>query len=254
MPHYTALLARATWAAGDKPEALRLYREAAGRGDLRALVSLGLITENGDGVPRNPAAAAALYERAAAGGFPDGAINLAVMLDKGKGVEPRQEARRRAARRARPTRGRRSPPSTSASLALNGTAGTVTEAFDHFSQAASLGGRRGYQAAALLVDKGGGPSRRSRRRRRPLPARRRFRQRRGIRPAHGRGRACHGRDHPGHAGAPRGRGLLRGAGRRRERPPLPGRPHRMAEGRPSSAHELIGRLRHECRGGAAAEI
>jgi TPR repeat protein len=36
------------------------------------MVSLGLITETGDGVPKDLPAALALYERAAAGGSPDG--------------------------------------------------------------------------------------------------------------------------------------------------------------------------------------
>jgi len=155
VPHYTALLARATWAAGDKPEALRLYREAAGRGDLRALVSLGLITENGDGEPRNPPAAAALYERAAEGGFPDGAINLAVMLDQGKGIDPDKKRAAELLERAS-DEGSAIATFNLGVLALNGTAGTVTEAFDRFSQAASLGWPAGYQAAALLVDKGVG--------------------------------------------------------------------------------------------------
>ena len=87
MPHYDALLARALAAGGQREEAMRRYRDASNRGNLRAIVSLGLITETGDGVPKDLPAAMALYERAAAGGSPDGAINLAVALMEGTGVK-----------------------------------------------------------------------------------------------------------------------------------------------------------------------
>lgn len=79
-PRYVALLARATIAAGDVSGAVALYDEAADRGDLRALVSLGLLTEVGKGVPADPVKAVDFYERAAKGGSADGAINLAVAL------------------------------------------------------------------------------------------------------------------------------------------------------------------------------
>ena len=70
--------------------------------------------------------------------------------------------------------GRGAPPSCSAAppttgsaiatynlgvLALNGVAGTATEAFGHFATAAELGEPRGYRPAALLLDQGARPSR-----------------------------------------------------------------------------------------------
>ncbi len=155
MPHYTALLARATAAAGDEAGAIRLYRDAADRGDLRAMTSLGLITETGDGVPRDLPAAAALYEKAAAGGFADGAINLAVMLVKGEGVP--QDVPRAARLLARASEdGSAIATYNLGVLALNGIAGTATEAYDHFLAATRLGEPLGYQAAALLLDQGEG--------------------------------------------------------------------------------------------------
>jgi TPR repeat protein len=153
MPHYTALLARATYAAGDLPAAARLYRDAADRGDLRAATSLGLMLEHGTGVARDLPAAAALYEKAAAGGLPDGAINLAVMLFKGEGAP--QDIPRAARLLARASADG-SPIATYnlGTLALNGIAGGETEAFDRFVAAARLGEPRGYHVAALLLDQG----------------------------------------------------------------------------------------------------
>jgi hypothetical protein len=45
VPHYLALLARATAAAGRRDQAIDLYRKAADAGDARAMVSLGLLLE-----------------------------------------------------------------------------------------------------------------------------------------------------------------------------------------------------------------
>ncbi len=59
------------------------------------MVSLGLILESGDGVAKDIAAANALYEKAAARGSADGAINLAVALMSGKGVEKNASGARR---------------------------------------------------------------------------------------------------------------------------------------------------------------
>ncbi len=84
--HYTALLARATFAAGRYDEALALYRKAADANDARAMVSLGLMLETGDHAPKDLKAAYALYEKAAERGSADGAIDLAVALVSGKGA------------------------------------------------------------------------------------------------------------------------------------------------------------------------
>ncbi|MEF9606182.1 peptidase C14, caspase catalytic subunit p20, partial [Paracoccus sp. PXZ] len=96
---YVALLARATAAAGLRAEAVALYERAAERGDLRAMVSLALLKETGDGVAPDPAGALALYERAAAAGSADAAINLAVTLldsrraqDQQRGIALMQQA------------------------------------------------------------------------------------------------------------------------------------------------------------------
>src|SRR5208337_4600042 len=85
--HYTALLARATFAAGRYDEALALYKKAAEANDARAMVSLGLLLETGDHAPKDLRAAYALYEKAADRGSADGALDLAVALVKGKGME-----------------------------------------------------------------------------------------------------------------------------------------------------------------------
>ena len=85
--HYVALLARAKFAAGSYEEAIQLYRKAADAGDARAMVSLGLLMEDGDRLPKDVKGAYALYEKAAERGNADGAINLGVALMEGKVVE-----------------------------------------------------------------------------------------------------------------------------------------------------------------------
>jgi TPR repeat protein len=151
-PHYTALLARAMTAAGRRDEAIRLYREAADRGNLRALVSLGLITEAGDGVRRDPKAAMALYERAAKGGSPDGAINLAVGLQQGVGVarNPRRavELLTKAARD-----GSAIATYNLGVLAQQKVTPDPSLALGYFQKATELGDARGYLAGAILLDK-----------------------------------------------------------------------------------------------------
>ena len=158
VPHYTALLARATSAGGDNAEALRLYRDAADRGDLRAMNSLGLVTQTGDGVPMDLPGAAALYEKAADGGLPDGAINLAVMLVRGKGV-PRDVPRAIALLTRASEDGSASATYNLGILAKNGVAGTDAQAIDYFTTAAALGEPRGYVGAASLIDQGRGGAR-----------------------------------------------------------------------------------------------
>jgi TPR repeat protein len=155
MPLYTALLARALAAAGRRDEAIRLYRDAAERGNLRAMVSLGLITETGDGVPKDIKAAISLYERAAEKGSPDGAINLAVALIQGTGV-------RRDVGRAIELLTRASEAGSAIAtynlgvLAQDGVTGTPAAALTYFEKATDLGDPRGYLAAAILLDEGRG--------------------------------------------------------------------------------------------------
>ena len=155
VPHYLALLARATAAAGRREQAIGLYRKAADAGDTRAMVSLGLLLESGDGVPKDLVAANALYEKAAARGSADGAINLAVALMGAKGVE------KNVSRAAALLRGASQGGSAIATydlgvLAQEGAAGDPAEALDFFRQSSSLGDPRGYLASAILLDEGRG--------------------------------------------------------------------------------------------------
>lgn len=154
-PHYVALLARALAAAGRRDDAIARYRDAAERGDLRAMTSLGLILEMGDGLPRDPAAAAALYARAADRGSPDGAINLAVMLITGAGV-PRDPDRAVALLAQASAAGSALATYNLGVLAQQGLAGPPAAALDRFRAAADLGEPRGYLAAAILLDEGRG--------------------------------------------------------------------------------------------------
>ena len=152
MPHYTALLARAMSAAGRQQDGIRLYREAAERGNLRALVSLGLITEAGDGVRRDPKAAMAFYERAATGGSPDGAINLAVGLINGVGVA--RNPRRAVELLTRASRdGSAIATYNLGVLAQRNVTGNPSAALGYFQKATELGDARGYLAGAILLDK-----------------------------------------------------------------------------------------------------
>lgn len=155
VPHYLALLARATAAAGRRDEAVGVYRKAADAGDARAMVSLGLLLESGDGVPKDLVAANALYEKAAARGSADGAINLAVALMNGKGVE--KNVSRASALLQTASRGGSAIATYDLGvLAQEGAAGTPAEALDYFRQSSSLGDPRGYLASAILLDEGRG--------------------------------------------------------------------------------------------------
>ncbi|MEM6939721.1 MAG: caspase family protein [Pseudomonadota bacterium] len=153
LPHYTALLARATLAAGDTSEALYLYRQAAEAGDLRAIVSLGLLTEVGRGVDPSVSEALQYYERAANLGSPDGKINLAVALLQGTGIQkdpPRaiellQEAAELGSALATFNLG---------VLARDEQAGDPSQAFGYFQDAIKRGESRAYLASAIMLDEG----------------------------------------------------------------------------------------------------
>ncbi|HVV94237.1 MAG TPA: caspase family protein [Hyphomicrobiales bacterium] len=153
--HYTALLARAMAAAGRWGEAVPLYRKAAAQGDLRAMVSLATLLENGDHVGKDVRAALALYERAAAAGSADAALNLAADLEQGIGG-------RRDVKRALALLHRAAGDGSALAtydlgvLAVQGVGGGPAEALEHFRKAADLGEPRGYLAIALLLDAGGG--------------------------------------------------------------------------------------------------
>jgi TPR repeat protein len=153
LPHYTALLARATVAAGDLDQAIRLYREAATRGDLRAMVSLALLTEAGRGIPASPVEALRLYQRAASLGSPDAKINLAVALFEGQGLEKDAD---RAIELLKEAADLGSPIATFnlGVLARDGSAGDPGDALGYFKRAIKAGEPRAYVASAILLDEG----------------------------------------------------------------------------------------------------
>ncbi len=153
--HYTALLARATAASGDIDRAVTLYRQAAERGDLRAMVSLAQLTDSGTGVAQDPQAALALYERAASAGSPDAKINLAISLFEGAGVTQDQERAIGLLREAAAL-GSAKATFNLGVLAQSGVTDDPGEALGLFQTAAREGEVEGYRAAAILLDEGRG--------------------------------------------------------------------------------------------------
>ena len=155
LPHYIALLARATAASGDLERAIDLYRNAAARGDLRAMVSLAQLSETGTGMPRDPQAALDLYRRAAEGGSLDAMINLAVILYQGAGtpqdIPTALDWMRRAA-----DGGSAKALFNLGVWAQEGVSDQPRDALDYFTQAAQQGEFGGYRAAAILLDEGRG--------------------------------------------------------------------------------------------------
>lgn len=74
----------------DPAEAAHWYGLAAGEGDIRAMVQLGLLLMRGQGVSRDPLAASVLWRIAAARGDATAAFNLGAMLEQGIGVARNQ--------------------------------------------------------------------------------------------------------------------------------------------------------------------
>ncbi|WP_415182324.1 caspase family protein [Phaeovulum sp.] len=155
VPHYVALLARATVASGDMARAVVLYRDAAERGDLRAMVSLAQLTEQGTGVPQDSMRALALYEQAAAGGSDDAMINLAITLLEGRTV-PADPARALALLKRAAAEGSAKATFNLGVLALERTGEGPEAALDYFQRAARNGEAEGFRAAAILLDEGRG--------------------------------------------------------------------------------------------------
>ncbi|MEL6207751.1 MAG: caspase family protein [Pseudomonadota bacterium] len=155
LPHYLALLARATAATGDLDRAVTLYRQATERGDLRAMVSLAFLYETGTGVDQDPARALALYQQAAAGGSHDAMINLAVSLFEGDGItqDPDQaiDLLQRAA-----SEGSAKATYNLGVLGQDGLVGTPGDALRNFLWAARYGEYLGYRSAAIMLDEGRG--------------------------------------------------------------------------------------------------
>jgi TPR repeat protein len=76
-------LGRAYAANQQLPEAASAYRKAADKGSTSAMVELGVLLATGSSVPKDEAQARKLFERAAAGGNPRGATNLAALNESG---------------------------------------------------------------------------------------------------------------------------------------------------------------------------
>ena len=67
-------------------EALKWYRKAADQGDATAQYNVGVMYDHGQGVPQNHAEAAKWFRKAAAQGISDAQYNLGVMYHQGQGV------------------------------------------------------------------------------------------------------------------------------------------------------------------------
>ena len=154
-PTYVALLARAYAAAGLREKAVELYTEAAEKGDLRAMVSLALLKETGDGTAKDPDGALRLYRRAAEAGSADAAINLSVALIDGIGVAKDVEQGLALMQRASEA-GSGIATFNLGVLAQDGRWGSPSDALPLFERAAREGETRGYRASAVLLDEGRG--------------------------------------------------------------------------------------------------
>lgn len=156
--HYTALLARATAAAGRLDDAYALYRSAADAGDARAMYSLGLMLEAGDHAPKDVAAAYALYAKAAERGLADGAVNLAVALAQGAGIA-KDPPRAYALLRQAADLGSARATYDLAEFAERGFGGKPADALALYRRAAGLGYPRAHHTAAAVLDEGRGVAR-----------------------------------------------------------------------------------------------
>jgi TPR repeat protein len=72
--------------ASDPREAFDFFQKAAEQGDARSMAEIGLMLSNGDGVPRDLAAAAGWLKKSADAGFAEGMMLYAECLLLGKGV------------------------------------------------------------------------------------------------------------------------------------------------------------------------
>jgi uncharacterized protein len=84
--------ADAAYARGDYPGALHIYRELAAQGVAPAQFNLGVMHDFGQGVERDPVAAARWYREAAAQGHGGAQFNLGGLYFEGVGV-PRDHLR-----------------------------------------------------------------------------------------------------------------------------------------------------------------
>jgi TPR repeat protein len=77
--------------SGDYATALREWTPLAEQGDALAQVILGLMYNNGEGVPQDHAEALRWYRLAAAQGYAEAQVDLGLMHDLGRGV-PQDDA------------------------------------------------------------------------------------------------------------------------------------------------------------------
>ncbi|SFE41292.1 tetratricopeptide repeat protein [Roseivivax sediminis] len=95
----------------DPQEALRLYTIGAAQDHPRAMNNLGLLHARGDGVPQDYARAAQLFDAAAEAGLREAATNLGVMYENGFGVPLDEEEAHRLYRLGGAARGAETPGS-----------------------------------------------------------------------------------------------------------------------------------------------
>jgi TPR repeat protein len=81
----------AAYDAGDKTRAFQIWQGIADQ-DLAAMRNVAMMLRKGDGVKQDPAAAAAMYRRAAEAGLPTAQADLADMLLKGEIGPPNPKA------------------------------------------------------------------------------------------------------------------------------------------------------------------
>jgi hypothetical protein len=88
VPQLSAAIGRAISAAarGDFAKALGELAPVVREGDPQALNLLGMMTELGEGLPKNASKAVFLYRKAAAQGCSDAYLNLGMAYDSGSGV------------------------------------------------------------------------------------------------------------------------------------------------------------------------
>ena len=78
--------ALAAFEARNYPVALKELRPLAEQGDARSQYAMGVMAENGFGMPKNPSQAAAWYLKAAKQGNTDAQYNLGAMFEHGIGM------------------------------------------------------------------------------------------------------------------------------------------------------------------------
>ncbi len=76
----------AAYEKGEYKTAVKWYRKAAEQGFSSAQFNLGLMYDNGQGVPRNNKEAVKWYRKAAEQGFSEAQFNLGNMYSDGRGV------------------------------------------------------------------------------------------------------------------------------------------------------------------------